>query len=191
MTPEVTWIGPILNYSGLGDETRGFIGSLARLGISVSAQAISLQSPELIAELVADSSPSAVAVLAALDQSPDGARIAVYHAPASWITPVENVPVTIARTMYETDSLPTEWVERLNHVDEIWTASTFNLRTFREAGVTIPIYVVPGGIDAERFRPGLPPLDVPGLEGTVFLYSFSVIVQFRSLRVVDYVRNPA
>ncbi len=172
VTPEVTWIGPILNYSGLGDETRGFIGSLARLGISVSAQAISLQSPELIAELVADSSPSAVAVLAALDQSPDGARIAVYHAPASWITPVENVPVTIARTMYETDSLPTEWVERLNHVDEIWTASTFNLRTFREAGVTIPIYVVPGGIDAERFRPGLPPLDVPGLEGTVFLYSF-------------------
>ena len=50
--------------------------------------------------------------------------------------------------------------------------TSFNLETFANAGVTVPIHVVPGGVDATVFRPGLRPLRVPGLRGTVFLSIF-------------------
>ena len=74
--------------------------------------------------------------------------------------------------MFETDSIPQDWVGRLNQMDEVWVPTAFNVETFAKAGVTVPIQVVPGGVDATLFRPALRPLRVPGARGTVFLSIF-------------------
>ena len=85
---------------------------------------------------------------------------------------VHGASANVIRTMFETDSIPPDWVGRLNLMDEVWVPTHFNAETFANAGVTVPIHVVPGGVDATLFRPALRPLRIPGTRGTVFLSIF-------------------
>ena len=68
----------------------------------------------------------------------------------------------VGRTMFETDSLPENWIVPCNSMDEIWVPTDFNLETFRKAGVTVPLLKIPGGVDTAIYRPGLEPLPLPG-----------------------------
>ena len=91
---------------------------------------------------------------------------------AEMTLPVPSRHLAVGRTMFETWSLPAPWVPRLNEMDEIWVPTEFNVDSFRRAGVTVPLHVVPGGIDADVYRPDAAPLDIPGLRSTVFLSVF-------------------
>jgi len=77
----------------------------------------------------------------------------VVHAPGYAATRVLGAEGNIARTMFETDGLPEDWVVALNEMDEVWVPASFNVTTFRQAGVTVPMFVVPGGVDAKTYRP--------------------------------------
>lgn len=46
------------------------------------------------------------------------------------------------------------WVKQINTMDEVWTASEFNKKVFKDSGVTVPINVFPHPIDIEEFCPG-------------------------------------
>jgi GT2 family glycosyltransferase/glycosyltransferase involved in cell wall biosynthesis len=59
----------------------------------------------------------------------------------------------IGFTMLETDRIPAEWVRQANMMDEVWTPSQFNARTFRDSGVVRPIHVIPLGVDPNYFHP--------------------------------------
>ena len=68
----------------------------------------------------------------------------------------------IGYTMLEVSGLPEEWVRQANDMDEVWTPSPFNVRTFRDSGVDTPICVMPLGVDTTNFDPtveGFPPED--------------------------------
>ena len=56
-------------------------------------------------------------------------------------------------TMLETDGIPAEWVRQANLMDEVWCPSHFNVKTFRDSGVTRPIHAIPLGIDPGYFNP--------------------------------------
>lgn len=58
----------------------------------------------------------------------------------------------IGYTMLETTGIPEEWVKQANQMDEVWVPSTFNVETFRNSGVTVPIYVMPLGVDTNYFN---------------------------------------
>lgn len=50
----------------------------------------------------------------------------------------------IGYTVWETNCLPQKWPEYINQsVNEVWVPSTYNMETFQNSGVTIPIKVVP------------------------------------------------
>jgi glycosyltransferase involved in cell wall biosynthesis len=50
----------------------------------------------------------------------------------------------IGYTVWETNLLPTDWPKYINEsVNEVWCPSQYNLNTFLNSGVTIPIRVVP------------------------------------------------
>ncbi len=53
----------------------------------------------------------------------------------------------IGYTMLETTGIPSSWVEQCNRMDEIWVPSSFNVKTFCDSGVKVPMHVVPLGID--------------------------------------------
>jgi glycosyltransferase involved in cell wall biosynthesis len=61
---------------------------------------------------------------------------------------------TVAYTMYEASRIPPEWVGPLNTCRAVIVPCRWNAEGFRDSGVTVPIHVVPGGVDpAEGFTP--------------------------------------
>ncbi len=79
----------------------------------------------------------------------------------------------IGRTMFETDRIPEGWAERCQSMDEVWVPSQFNLETFAGAGVPEKkLRIVHAGVDANLFRPGVPPLQIPERRGFNFLSVF-------------------
>jgi len=70
-------------------------------------------------------------------------------------------------TMWETGHLPAGWAEQLNAARAVIVPTTFCARVFRESGVTVPLEVIPEGIDPAVYhylerpeRPGLTTLTV-------------------------------
>ncbi|MEY2567818.1 MAG: hypothetical protein QOE35_2347 [Actinomycetota bacterium] len=59
----------------------------------------------------------------------------------------------IGWTMLEVTGLPQDWVDGCNGMDEIWVPASFNVETFRNSGVTVPIRVMPLGVDVDYFHP--------------------------------------
>ena len=54
--------------------------------------------------------------------------------------------------MLETTGIPKEWVKQANQMDEVWVPSKFNVDTFKNSGVQVPIYVMPLGIDPDYYN---------------------------------------
>lgn len=83
---------------------------------------------------------------------------------------------SIGLTMLESDRIPASWVGRCNMMNEIWVPSTFNYHTFTASGMPAEkVRVMHLGVDADRFRPGVPPLYIPGRRGFAFLSVFEWI----------------
>lgn len=60
----------------------------------------------------------------------------------------------IGRSMYETDSIPADWVESIKSVDFVWVPSQFNVQTFASAGVNASkLEIVHEAIDLLHFDP--------------------------------------
>jgi len=60
---------------------------------------------------------------------------------------------TVGWTMLEVTGLPPTWVAGCNSMDEVWVPASFNVDTFRNSGVTVPIQVMPLGVDVDYFHP--------------------------------------
>ena len=65
------------------------------------------------------------------------------------------------RSMYEASLLPAGWAERLNLAHALIVPTPFVADAFRASGVTVPVEVVPDGIDPAAY----PYLERPGLRG--------------------------
>ena len=71
-------------------------------------------------------------------------KINVVHlTPENFPTFVERDKYNIGYTVWETDSLPKDWVPLCNMMDEIWVPSKWNKNVFIHSGVTKPIYIIP------------------------------------------------
>jgi glycosyltransferase involved in cell wall biosynthesis len=61
----------------------------------------------------------------------------------------------IGYTMLEVDGIPDDWVRLCNEMDEVWVPTAFNAEIFTSCGVTAPIHIMPLGVDADHFHPGI------------------------------------
>lgn len=77
----------------------------------------------------------------------------------------------ILYTMMETSHhVHKHYADRLNLADEVWTPTTWCQNVFKASGVHPPVYVMPLGVDVDRYRPGLDPIDFgQSLRGFRFL----------------------
>lgn len=66
----------------------------------------------------------------------------------------------IGHAIFETNSLPQDFVAGCNRMDAIIVPTPFHQTSFREAGVQSPIAVIPEGVDTQRFQPIGPTLHV-------------------------------
>jgi len=77
----------------------------------------------------------------------------------------------IGYVMFETQEISKVFINSLNvNTDELWVPSTFNLKNFTEGGYAHPIFVMPLGVDTDRFNSDkVNPLDIGTIGKFVFL----------------------
>lgn len=56
-------------------------------------------------------------------------------------------------SMLEVTGLPPAWVDGANSMDEVWVPAAFNVETFRNSGVRVPIRQMALGVDTDYFHP--------------------------------------
>ena len=78
-------------------------------------------------------------------QDPD-APVQIHFSQPTWYD-FEEGQYKIGYTPWESNELPDGWLRAFNACDEVWTTSPLIAKWYREAGVTVPIYVYEHGID--------------------------------------------
>ena len=88
--------------------------------------------------------------------------------------------------MYETDSVPAQWVARLNKMDEVWVPTHFHIDSFSQSGVDpLKLFVVPEAVDGNVYAPSSSPDDVqhvpwdPARDRSMCDFKFSFLSVFK------------
>lgn len=161
------WRGPLTDPSGYAAGGRAFVRGLVEEGAAVRVEAAVWSHREGVGarerERIADLCETP---LARVDAS-------VQHTFGRMLDPYAPGEVRIARTMFETDRIPADWVGRCNRMDAVWVPTEHNGRAFAAAGVDPSLLaVVPEPFELDRLDPRAAPLLIPGAHGTVVLASF-------------------
>ncbi|MBP1966974.1 glycosyltransferase [Paenibacillus aceris] len=82
--------------------------------------------------------------------------------------------INIARTTFETDRIPDDWVPELNKFNEVWVQSTFNVDTFAKSGVEVPLRLIPNFFDINAYDLCVKPLSLPVSKSFLFLAVFDL-----------------
>ena len=171
LSRQIRWQSPIFDPSGYADESRYLLRSLQHT-TPVRLEPIARLSKKFYDEM--DKSERAdLERLIATPLASDYLQLTI--APAYALKRDPRARYAIGRTTFETDRLPADWVAACNAMDEIWVPTAFNLETFRRAGVTVPLHIVPQGVDTTRFHPGVKPLRIAGRRHFAFLSVFEWI----------------
>jgi len=163
--PVISWEGSFLDHGSLSHVNRELVGALRDFpgaqikcvsnGAAIAAGAMNIW-PELVRE-VSWSAGSAAAVT-------------VRHAwPPNWKRPATGKLAVIQP--WEFGSLPQEWVRQARDVDEFWVPSNYVRNLYVESGVPAKkVFVVPNGVDAEKFNPHVAPLKLATQKQFKFLF---------------------
>ncbi len=166
---DVTIVGPVWDASGYAHHTRTHALWLRRLGVRVSLRPYPWGSARV------ELAPETAAALEEMMREPEGRGPVVYITVANAFRKEPGRP-SIGYTMLETDRIPSFWVELCNRMDGVLVPTEFSRGIFVGSGVEEgKVCVVPLGCDPEAFRPGLPPLALPGRKGFNFLANFEWI----------------
>jgi glycosyltransferase involved in cell wall biosynthesis len=157
----VDWIGSFLDHGSLSHVNRELAGALENVS-GVGIQRVGNGTPvspgfENLAREI-----SAVA-------SADAA-VTVRHAwPPNWQRPAAGKLAVIQP--WEFGSLPQDWVQRARDVDEFWLPSEYVRQVYLASGVPAEkVFVVPNGIDPEKFQPSAAPLKLATQKKFKFLF---------------------
>jgi len=88
----------------------------------------------------------------------------------------------IGHTVFETNSLLKDFVSGANRMDGLIVPTQFNQNYFRQAGVQVPMGLVPEGVDSEHFSP-----DGPGLKVLPQRFTFLFMAQLSYRKGLDLV----
>jgi glycosyltransferase involved in cell wall biosynthesis len=169
--PAGVWLrGLVYGGSGYADETLPVVLGLAEHNIPIELHPVQFLSDTR--NLLSPSVCDAVERLK-LQRVDPGQSVFLQWLPAHDLEVHVYGRRRVARTMFESDRIPPGWSEACEGMDEVWVPSQFNRRTFAAGGVSEhKLRVVPAGVDAELFRPGLEPLRIPHARGFNFLSVF-------------------
>ncbi|CAN7534170.1 glycosyltransferase family 4 protein [Paenibacillus sp. LjRoot153] len=129
----VVWKGPVYKASGLGHASRTYAASLRRKGVDVRLGHLRIGK-----------------------RSSLGKRVLIYHNVPShiqWSSERSLYDPIILNTVWETSKTPNEWLSHMNKFDAICVPTQHNKRALLNSGVTVPIYIVPHGVDTKAFHP--------------------------------------
>jgi ADP-heptose:LPS heptosyltransferase/glycosyltransferase involved in cell wall biosynthesis len=136
-TIRIAYYGYVFDASGYGHAARAYIRALHRAGIELSVTNLAAYRPRQVED----------PLVASLIGAPVNADFNLFHGiPPQWARlafPLKNV---IAMTVWETDTMPTQWRPVLLHALDVWLPCEFNASVF-SAALGRPVFKLPHPID--------------------------------------------
>lgn len=103
-------------------------------------------------------------------------KIKILHlTPDTAIPYMEEGIYHISHLFWETDKLPSSWIEPLNKMGEVWTSSSTMADLFKASGVKVPIYFFPQPIDIAEGDKNYGKFEIDGHKGFLFYSIFQWI----------------
>ncbi|MBI3875215.1 MAG: glycosyltransferase, partial [Verrucomicrobia bacterium] len=162
----VAWEGSFLDYGSLSHVNREFTRALRR---QPRAQLVCVGKNTIPPQHAHE--PTLIEMSRQLRPQPArNSHVTIRHAwPPDWDAPSSGLWVLMQP--WEFGTLPEEWQRHAARVDEVWAYSEAVRRAYVDSGVeSAKVKVVPLGIDAEKFRPDAPPLELPTRKKFKFLF---------------------
>ncbi len=75
----------------------------------------------------------------------------------------------IGHCEFEGITAPSSWINYCNMMDELWVPTKWDKEKFEKAGVKVPIYTIPQGIDPNYFHPNMAPIKTDAKEKFKFI----------------------
>ena len=142
---EVTWTSVLHQPLGYAVQSRRLMTALHFAGLKVSYRNAYGQEEGPTGHLLLDD-------IRQRRPSPEATSVALCQADAF---PLVSGRAKVGWTMLEVTGLPKSWVDGCNRMDEVWVPASFNVETFRSSGVTVPVRVMPLGVDVDYYNPGI------------------------------------
>jgi glycosyltransferase involved in cell wall biosynthesis len=154
----------MFDSSGYAKASRGNILALHKLGIPITLRPISFE--KIHPELGEDGK-----ILKSLvDKTIDYNIVIIHSTPEFWEKFNEPSKTMVGYTIWETTKLHPNWVPYINNnVKKVLVGCQWNWEVFRDSGVTIPIGVVPHGLDVEKYKDN-PPYPVAGIKDNAYVF---------------------
>lgn len=146
----ILWIGPVGDIGGYGNVSRNYLKALSKQDIPVSI----INTANLDIEIGQEEINFLNEMNCPIENLGDFPILIIHGTPDSFnIDNHNNFYKTIGITIFETDRIPTHWVEKCNQMDEIWVPSEFNINTFSNSGVIREkLKLVPYCIDVNQYE---------------------------------------
>jgi glycosyltransferase involved in cell wall biosynthesis len=136
------WVGAVFDSSGYASASRSYIGALLdRDDIDLSVASVSFEKTHTT------HGPLEARIREHMNRAIPH-KIQINHlTPQNYTNVRDPNAYNIAYTVWETDTLPKQWVDTINGtMDEVWVPSTWNKEVFESSGVDKPVFVIPHGI---------------------------------------------
>jgi glycosyltransferase involved in cell wall biosynthesis len=176
----IKYIGPVFDHSGYGEASRNYVLALSRAGVPITLQPHCFEkNPPPVA------SPADRQVLNSLvNKQIEFDTVIIHLTPDLAPAYVKQFPdkYVISYTVWETSKLHPLWADACNHVDEVWVPCDWNVESFKNSGVTVPVYKIHHGIDTKMYDELPPGPSVLGLDSST--YTFFSVMQW------NYRKNP-
>lgn len=138
---KVKYCGPAQDYSGYGEANRHDIAALNAAGVMITTQI-----PRYTVEIADFGALGALA--RENEELAIGYKVKILHTtPNVYRGFMEPGKYHVGRVFWETDKLPLDFAQNVQLMDEVWTGSKYNEAAIRNAGVTVPIFIIPEAID--------------------------------------------
>src|SRR5262245_17982571 len=135
----VIYYGYVFDASGYGHAARAYIHALHRAGIKLSVVDLAWHARQARDELVES-----------LVGRQINADFHLFHGiPPQWSRMAFQQSNAIGMTVWETDVMPSQWRNALNHTLEVWLPCEYNVTTFQSA-LYRPVFKLPHAILPKR-----------------------------------------
>jgi ADP-heptose:LPS heptosyltransferase/glycosyltransferase involved in cell wall biosynthesis/SAM-dependent methyltransferase len=149
--PRLAYYGHVFDATGYGNAARAYIHAFHEAGIDLAVTDLAGHAPQVRDPLVQS----------LLRPAGDAAFHLFHGIPAYWARRAFAHPNAIGMTVWETDTMPSQWRSALSHVVDVWLPCRHNAEAFRN-GIRTPVFELP--------HPVLPrPLNAEPPEGNSLL----------------------
>lgn len=158
MNPKILYVAPLRDFSGYANAARDYLRALNAAGCNLAARALHYDGGNF--RFTNEEEMLFTRDLQNID-------IVVQHTTPNETERLNGV-FNVNYYAWETDRVPTEWVNQLNQMDLVLVPCEENIRASRRSGVIVPIEKVPHTFDRRKYEQAPAPLEIGGVGDSYF-----------------------